>query len=601
MSSSNNDQIIKRLEDLEKKFNLLKQSLENEAHTSVMPRARQVTGALEVKKNDKLNITETELINTYINSPQILENVAIRASLTAESYRQKTSGIIYLEPTDNGNYWIIATLDGDYWLVPKDNIFINTPVMKTLQLMFNCQEYQERKTKEFILNRPGKLSLLANGKEWKLEEMGELYFGHSQSKASFLESEIEQIKKEREKLELQIKEVQNYITKKNNSLGLKTSDVKIQELFEEVQEIKNRISKSHNRQSDESLQSIIDKQQQQLAKAEKERQEMRLEIAALKQSQRTTPSTKSPSKAISINWKNAQELDTLAGHSDSVRTVAVSNWQGRQNIIASGSFDNTIKLWNLETGKLINTLSGMSRVNAISIHPYKSLLVNGCDDNKIHIWNLDTMASIPLEVHDHRVLAVAISQDGNTLISGSRDHTLKVWNWEQSDLEFRHNITEDYGTIIALEITPNNQQIICVYGDNAVRVWDLATGKLIKTLIQYTDMIWSIAISPDSKTLVCGSRDRSIQVIDLATGNIRKTLTKHTSAVWAVAISPDSNTLASGSSDNNIILWDLNSGKIIKTLTGHAKDVLSVQFTADGTKVVSCSRDQKIRIWGNLD
>ena len=376
------DELIKRIENLERKFNILEQSLENKTHTSGVPGARQVTGAFEPKKNVKLNITQTELVNIYRDSSQILANIAIRASLTAESYRQKTSGVIYLEPTGNGNYWIVPTLDGNYWLVPKDNIFINTPVMKTLQTMFDCKEYQERRTKEFILNKPGKLSVTPNGKQWKLEELGELYFGYSQSKASFLESEIKQIKKEREKLELQIKEIEKYSITNNNYSKSQPSDIRFTKLLEEFETIKTQLSKPNNQQSDKSLQNIIEKQQQQLEqaaqerqnlqslleKAEKERQELRSQIAALKRSRNTSSSTKEvQSTAIPINWKNAEELDILTGHSDSARTVAISNWQDRQNIIASGSFDNTIKIWNLETGKLINTLLETSLINAIAI------------------------------------------------------------------------------------------------------------------------------------------------------------------------------------------------------------------------------------------
>ena len=597
MSSSNYDELNRKLQNLEQRLHNLEKSVAEPAHTLGVTGARQITGSFEPQKKGKLDITEIELINTYINSPQILANVAIKVSLTADSYRQKTSGIIYLEPTGNGNYWIISTLDDNYWLVPKDNIFINTPVMKTLQLMFDCKEYQQRKNQDFILHRPGKLSLLPNGKEWKLEEIGELYFGNSQSKASFLESEIKQIKKEREKLASQIKEIETFILNNNNT--------------PELQAIKKQIIKSENKQSDKLQQKIIEKQQNQLEearkerqnlqflleKAEKERLEMRSQIEELKRSQFNPSATKDQSAYSTIDWKNTQEVKVLAKHSDSVRAVAISNWQDRQNIIASGSFDNTIKIWNLETGILINTLQEPSRINAIAIHPYKSLLVSGCDDNTIKIWNLGTLTSIPLEFHTNRVLAVAISKDGETLISGSRDHTLKILNWTSSDLQLKHNIIEDYGTILALEITPDNKQIVSVYGDNTVRIWDLETGEIIKTIIKYTDLIWSIAITPDSKTLVCGSRDRTIKIIDLATSEIKQTLTRHEAAVWAVAISPDGKILASGSSDNTIILWDLQSGEIIKTLTGHTQDVLSVTFSSDGQKLVSCSRDQKIRIW----
>ena len=598
MSSYNYDELSKKLESLEKKINSWEESLTSGTHPWGMIDARRVTGSFEAKKNVKLNISELDLVNIYLDIPQIFTNIAIKASLSPDTYRQKTAGIIYLEATGNGNYWIIQIQDDSYWLVPKDNIIINTPVMKTLQSMFDCEGYQERKNQEFILKKPAKLSLNTNNKQWKLEKLGILNFNCSQSQSSFLESEIGQIKEERNKLKLQIQKIEEYIRKNNNNPELLPSQKQFQQLVHEVAEIKNQIATAKNQQQQlEQTQEELQSLRSLLETAEDDRKQMRLQIENLERSRNdyTTPQAQVTTR--SITWKNLQEVNILTGHSDSIRTVAVSNWQDRQNIIASGSFDNTIKIWNLETGTLINTLQETSHINAIAIHPHESLLVSGCDDNKIQIWNLDTLTSIPLEVHTNRVLAVAISKDGQTMISGSRDHTLKIWSWTSSNLELRHDITEDYGTILALGITPNNQQIISVYGDNTVRVWDLEIGTLLTTLIRYTDLIWSIAISPDSKTLVCGSRDRTIQIIDLATGNLKQTFTKHKSAVWAVAISPDGNTLASGSSDNTIILWDLHTGEVKNTVTGHAKDILSLSFSADGQKLVSCSRDQKIIIW----
>ncbi|MEM9276521.1 MAG: hypothetical protein AAGA80_26775 [Cyanobacteria bacterium P01_F01_bin.143] len=609
MSGISNDELAKKLEDLENKFNDLEKSLENGTHPSGMADAREVKGSFKQEKDPKFDISEDNLLDIYFHSPQIFADIAIKASLSADSYRQKTSGKTYLEKISNGNYWIISTKDGNYWLVPKHNIVINSPVMKTLESIFNCKGYKGRQTKDFVLNKPAQLSFDAISKQWKVEEPGELQFDLRQGKVSFLDSEIKQIQEERAKLQRQIEQVQKNITK--NSSSPESQIIQLQELREEFQEIKKQVPKLKNQQLDQSQKKIIEKQQQQLEeakkerqnlkllleKADQERQEMRLQIIKMTRSHTNISSTENQVNISSVNWENAKELDVLVGHGDSVRTVAISNWQDRQNIIASGSFDKTIKIWNLETGILINTLQETSRINAIAIHPQKSLLVSGCDENKTHIWNLDTLTSIPLEFHTNRVLAVAISKDGKTLVSGSRDHTIKIFNWTSSDLEVKHDLTEDYGTVLALEITPDNKHIISAYGDNTVRVWDLATGKLIKTIIRYSDLIWSIAISPDSKTLVCGSRDRTIQIIDLATGNIKQTLTKHTSAVWSVTISPDGNTLASGSSDNTIVLWDLNTGKAQKTLTGHSQDVSAVTFSADGQKLVSCSRDQKIRIW----
>ena len=238
MSSAKYDELIKKLENLEKKFNLLEQSLAQGTHPWGMINARRVIGSFEPEKIIKLKISQSELVNIYCESPQIFANIAIKASLSADSYRQKTAGIIYLEPTGNGNYWIIPTQDSKYWLVPKDNIVINTPVMRTLQSMFNCEGYQERGTKEFILHKPAQVSPNHNEQQWKLDDLGELHFSQNQSKSSFLESEIKQIKEERAKLQSQIQQIEKYISKNNKSPELHPINIKFNELVQEFQKIK---------------------------------------------------------------------------------------------------------------------------------------------------------------------------------------------------------------------------------------------------------------------------------------------------------------------------------------------------------------------------
>ncbi|MEH1886537.1 WD40 repeat domain-containing protein, partial [Nostoc sp.] len=215
----------------------------------------------------------------------------------------------------------------------------------------------------------------------------------------------------------------------------------------------------------------------------------------------------------------AFEVNTLEGHSSKVNSVIFSP-DGK--ILASGSLDKTIKLWDISTGKAIKTLTGHSRwVWGVVFSPDGKTLASGSNDNTIKLWDVSTGKAIKtLTGHSRSVNSVVFSPDGKTLASGSDDKTIKLW--------------------------------------------DVSTGKAIKTLTGHSRWVWGVVFSPDGKTLASGSNDNTIKLWDVSTGKAIKTLTGHSRSVNSVVFSPDGKTLASGSDDKTIKLWDVSTGKAIK-------------------------------------
>ena len=206
---------------------------------------------------------------------------------------------------------------------------------------------------------------------------------------------------------------------------------------------------------------------------------------------------------------------TLTGHSDSARSVAISP-DGKT--LASGSYDKTIKLWNLETGQLEHTFREHSDRG-----------------------------------HSDIVYSVAISPDGQTLASGSGDKTIKLWNLETRQLE--NTLTGHDGNVYSVAISPDESTLASGSGDGTIKLWNLETGNLQHTLTGHDDPVYSVAISPDGKTLASGSGDGIIKLWNLETGKLPHTLTGHSGILDSLAISPDGKTLASGSKDQTIKLY----------------------------------------------
>ncbi|MGB6297060.1 MAG: AAA-like domain-containing protein [Rivularia sp. (in: cyanobacteria)] len=167
---------------------------------------------------------------------------------------------------------------------------------------------------------------------------------------------------------------------------------------------------------------------------------------------------------------NIQERNRLEGHQDEVFSVAFSP-DGKT--LASGSWDNTIKLWNISSGKIISSLDGhLAPVSSVAFSPDGKTLATGSVDKTIKLWNISSGKIIStLEGHQNIVFSVAFSPDGKTLASGSSDKTIKLWN--------------------------------------------ISSGKIISTLEGDQEPVFSVAFSPDGKTLATGSSDNTIKLWSL--------------------------------------------------------------------------------------
>ncbi|PNP51254.1 hypothetical protein THARTR1_08158 [Trichoderma harzianum] len=290
---------------------------------------------------------------------------------------------------------------------------------------------------------------------------------------------------------------------------------------------------------------------------------------------------------------------TVQGHEDSIEAVAFSH---DSTLIASGSSDCTVKIWDRITGRCQKTLEGHNGpVNAVIFSHDSKLIASASNDSTIRIWNTTTGQCQRLlrgPRSDIRVEAVAFSHDSKLIISGSSDAIFKVWDAKTGKL--LRSLTGHSTTIYAVAFSPNSNFMISASEDGVVILWNQVnqTHSLLET---FTGGIFSVAFSEDSMYFYTASADGTVRSWSTTNGQCQQVLRGHGALVSSVAVSPTSPTspifIASGSFDETVKIWDADTGICRQTLGSKGAGVRALAFSHDANFVVSGLSDSTIKIW----
>ena len=281
-------------------------------------------------------------------------------------------------------------------------------------------------------------------------------------------------------------------------------------------------------------------------------------------------------------------------HRKGVSSVAFSP-DGKR--LLSGGSDNTLKLWDAETGRDLRTLTGHSGwVKSVTFSPDGKRVLSGSSDKSLKLWDAETGAELrTFTGHSNDVLSVAFSPDGKQLLSGGMDNTLKLWDAETGE-ELR-TFTGHSEQVTSVAISPDGKRLLSGSDDKTLKLWDADTGREICTCTGHSAWVTSVAFSPDGKRLLSGSDDKTLKLWDAETGREVRTFAGHSEQVMSVAFSPDGQRLLSGSIDKTLKLWDVETGAELYMFKGHSAGVLSVAFSPDGKRLLSGSVDETLKLW----
>jgi WD40 repeat protein len=308
------------------------------------------------------------------------------------------------------------------------------------------------------------------------------------------------------------------------------------------------------------------------------------------------------------------EKEWIINFNQDLPTTLFMTWQGNEESISSAAIkpdlslfasvtDKIIKLWDVNTGKRRHTLNGHEyKVSSVTFSPQGDMLASGSMDS-IKLWNVKTGKLITTlgtglfftAGHEKAVNSVAFTPDGNYLVSGGADKNVKVW--ELSTGKVLKTLTGHHGEITSIAITTHEDNILVIASgsqDKTIKLWFNTVP--LYTLEGHEDTIQSIAFSPDGKTLASGSRDKTIKLWSVPpTEEPPRTLQMFEDDVVSIAFHPKGEILAS-ISGSQITLWNVKSGEILNTLQQDAL-AQSVAFSSDGRTLATVGESSNIKVW----
>ena len=299
----------------------------------------------------------------------------------------------------------------------------------------------------------------------------------------------------------------------------------------------------------------------------------------------------SPSRAVV--WSDGDELArigtarVLSGASSPDGTIA-----------ATGHHGGTVRLWRVESGRLLRELrppGPPAAVTAVAFSGDGSRLA-AASGRRAVVWGLRGTAAPVVRAHESDVATVAFSPDGRRLATGDNDGVVRVWSLRapRATVLVGHD-----GKVTSVAFSPDGRSLVTGGVDETARIWDVRTGRETAELRGHNGLVLGVAFDPSGKRVVTGA-DRSIRTWAVAADPVRVVLdTKNGLRVNDVAFDDSGRRLVTAGNDRKVRLWR-TSGRPVDVITHGAgpKDwVESARFDSTGRLVVSGGDDGVVRIW----
>jgi WD40 repeat protein len=335
--------------------------------------------------------------------------------------------------------------------------------------------------------------------------------------------------------------------------------------------------------------------------------------------------------------KGVKVVTTFHGHSEPIYAVAVSP---DGSLVATGSWDKSVKLFEAATGKEIRTLAGpqghQKMVLTLAFSPDGRTLASGSEDNTLKLWDIPSQSPLRTLAQQQALHALALSPDGTKLAVGGQGGLLKVFN--VADFKEALTLPGHTQTITRVAFSANGQVLASASQDQTVRFWNTATGQPLGVvgahrggvqnvalhpngaavysvgddgLLKYWTLplvapralpghkgdIFALTLSADGSQVLTGGADQTVRGFAFANGAANRQLTGLATPLKALALHPAGTMIAAGSGDGKLSLWTANDNKLAGQYLAHNNGTNAVAFQPQGAQIMTGGADGTLRTW----
>ncbi|MEQ8819470.1 MAG: protein kinase [Sumerlaeia bacterium] len=345
---------------------------------------------------------------------------------------------------------------------------------------------------------------------------------------------------------------------------------------------------------------------------------------------------------INADGSDLIQVHTLQAHS---RELRAARFDPRGRFLVTASYDNTAKVWDLSTKRVIYSLFGHnSGLTDARFSQDGSRIATFSYDGTARLWDSvqGSLLLVLRSVHSQGMTSGDFSPDGRHLVSAGRNGDLYLW--EVATGSQLYQISAHDSEVFSAQFSPDGTQILTQDVNGVIRVWDAPSGQLVRELtgdaspfaapryspegrlLAYSSGIgiahistarpglyslrfgtglhegrpFSTAVSPDGKTVALAYSNGTVGLFDRESGTLLRSFKAHPREVSGVAFTPSGEQLVSGSYDGTAKIWQIDTGDLLHTLQGHDKEVTSVAVSSLGT-VATSSFDGTVRLWSGRD
>lgn len=284
-------------------------------------------------------------------------------------------------------------------------------------------------------------------------------------------------------------------------------------------------------------------------------------------------------------------------HSDLVWSLAFSP---DSRTLVSGSFDGTLKLWNVESGALLWKANHQGEIVTVGFSPDGKLIASA-GLYSVKLWDVQHNTYVQSLPHAVAVRSIAWNPDKRLLASGDIEGTIRLWAVNGDEPAICTLVLSGHtGQINGLAFSPDGRQLASGSWDRTIKLWNIVSGSLQETLSQHIDRLNRMVWSPDGQRIAGGGFDKLIWIWDVTQNSYQIGLQGHTDAITSLAFTPDSRTLISGG-DSTLRAWDMASGRCTRVLHGNAVTIFGVDWSPDSTHLVSSGSDLLVNVYSLTD